>query len=150
MMKGQITMKLRKLALIICVAALVLALALCAGCGKKAPQTATFTMEANPTTGYTWQISQDNEIFDIAEEYVENEHAEGMVGVGGTQTYVLTPKAAGTATVTLVYGRSWEEGDSLSSAEYTFEVSRNMQIKTVSAKGAFPEEFSFVPVLEIK
>ena len=69
-------MKIRKLALMICVAALVLALALCAGCGKKAPQTATFTMEANPTTGYTWQISQDNEIFDIAEEYVENEHAE--------------------------------------------------------------------------
>ena len=107
-------------------------------------------MEANPTTGYTWQISQDNEIFDIAEEYVENEHAEGMVGVGGTQTYVLTPKAAGTATVTLVYGRNWEGGDEASSAEYTFEVSRNMQIKTVSAKGAFPEDFSFVPVLEIK
>ena len=73
-----------------------------------------------------------------------------MVGVGGTQTYVLTPKAAGTATVTLVYGRNWEGGDEASSAEYTFEVSRNMQIKTVSAKGAFPEDFRFVPVLEIK
>ena len=150
MMRGQITMKPRKLALIICVAAMVLALALCAGCGKKAPQTATFTMDANPTTGYTWQISQDNEVFDIAEEYVENEHAEGMVGVGGTQTYVLTPKSAGTATVTLVYGRNWEGGDEASRAEYTFEVSKDMQIKNTSSRGAFPEDFSFVPALEIK
>lgn len=142
-------MKIRKLAVVICVAALILALALCAGCGKKAPQTATFTMDANPTTGYTWQISQDNELFDIAEEYAEKEHAEGMVGVGGTQTYVLTPKAAGTATVTLVYGRNWEGGDEVSRAEYTFEVSKSMQIQNISSKGAFPEDFSFVPVLEI-
>ena len=77
-----------------------------AGCGAKKPQKATLTLESNPTTGYQWIVEQDPEIFDISSEYIEDA-AEGatepMVGVGGTETFTLTPKKEGRTKINFLY-----------------------------------------------
>lgn len=38
---------------------------LISACGKEAPapQTVTVTLKSNPTTGYSWQVSQTEELF---------------------------------------------------------------------------------------
>ena len=123
---------------------LVAALAL-AGCGSSEPQTATLTLPANPTTGYYWEVKQDPEIFDITSEYVQDEADEEMVGVGGTETFTLTPKEAGTTKITFTYLQPWEEGSVASELTYQVKVDEDMQITEESFSGEMPGGESEMP-----
>ncbi len=80
--------------LIILVLAAVMMLA---ACGKEAPmpQTVSITLDSNPTTGFSWQVTQSEELFSVETEYVEDDHTEGMTGVGGKEIITLTPLKAG-------------------------------------------------------
>lgn len=131
--------KLLSLVLIVGILALLVV-----GCGQKEPQTATLRLGANPTTGYEWTAEQDQEIFDITSEYVEDDADASVVGAGGTQVFVLTPKEAGTAEVTFSYARSWEE-EANSQLRYTLTVDKNMQIKMESAAGDIDGSISTIP-----
>lgn len=131
--------KLLSLVLIVGILALLVV-----GCGQKEPQTATLRLGANPTTGYEWTAEQDQEIFDITSEYVEDDADASVVGAGGTQVFVLTPKEAGTAEVTFSYARSWEE-EANSQLKYTLTVDKNMQIKMESAAGDIDGSISTIP-----
>jgi predicted secreted protein len=109
------------------------AVMLLSACGKEAPapQTVTFTLDANPTTGFSWQVSQSEELFTVETAYAEREHKEGLVGAGGTETVTLTPVKAGKTEVTLTYARPWEGGETADQIVYTFEVDKDMQVKTL-------------------
>ena len=126
---------------------------LMAGCAKKEPQTVTLTLPSNPTTGYEWMVSQDPELFEIssqfAEDVTENEDEEEMalVGAGGTETFKLTPKAEGTATVTFTYERSWEDAEPEASMTYTLKVTKDMQISEEAFAGDLPGDMSELPEL---
>ncbi len=99
------------------------------GVGNK-PKTMTLSLDSNPTTGYSWTVSQEPELFRITEEYKENTHENGMVGVGGQQIFTLTPKEAGTTSVTFVYARPWEDPENTETdVSYTVEISNDMRIK---------------------
>ncbi|WP_318786188.1 protease inhibitor I42 family protein [Methanimicrococcus hacksteinii] len=52
----------------------------------------------NPTTGYTWaaQMSENGMLRLLDSKYVEDEHEEGMTGVGGTYVWYVTSDVAGT------------------------------------------------------
>jgi predicted secreted protein len=66
-------------------------------------------LEANPTTGYSWNnvtLSPGLEL--ISAGYKEKTHPEGMVGVGGTSTWIINAKDAGDQTFSTVYRRQWE------------------------------------------
>jgi predicted secreted protein len=116
------------------------------GCGKSEPQTMTLSLDSNPTTGYTWMVDQDKELFDVSEEYVENDHEEGMVGVGGVQTFTLTPKEAGTCELTFTYRRSWEDpSEEDTVVGYTVEVSKSMQIEVTASRYAGGDDINTVP-----
>lgn len=130
---------------IICI--LVLSSVLLSGCGaKKAPQTARLELPENPTTGYEWQVIQDQELFDIKSEYVEDKKDEDMVGVGGTQIFTLTPKEAGETEITFSYLRSWEEGiEPDTQISYQMKVSEDMQIEVLSSTGGFSGDIDTVP-----
>ena len=88
----------------------------------------TLTFDGNATTGYTWQVDDGGtDVVKIEESYKEDDHEKGMVGVGGKDTFVITPLKEGTADVTFTYGRSWEK----SAAEthtYRFTVDKEMKI----------------------
>jgi inhibitor of cysteine peptidase len=70
------------------------------------------TLESNPTTGYSWEVSDvDGTVLSQVGEAEFQEapkESEEMVGVGGTETFRFSA-AAGETTLTLVYHRPWEE-----------------------------------------
>ena len=129
---------------ILCIAAIG-AMLLVSGCGKKTPQTATLTLPSNPTTGYTWEVTQTEPLFEVTSEYAEEAHEEEMVGVGGAETFVLTPKEKGKTQVTFAYGQHWEGGNAADSLTYEMEIDRNLQIKILSEKGEIPGNADTVP-----
>ena len=70
------------------------------------------TLESNPTTGYSWEVSEVNEtvLTQMGEaEFMEApKEGEQLVGVGGTETFRFA-SAPGETTLTLVYHRPWEK-----------------------------------------
>ena len=45
---------------------------LLAGCGKGKAQTMTLALDSNPTTGYTWTVTQDPELFSVGASVEHN------------------------------------------------------------------------------
>ena len=120
-------------------------LVMTAGCGKKEPQKAALALPSNPTTGYTWEATQTDSVFDITSEYIPKETEEAMVGAGGTETFIMTPKEKGKTEVTFVYGQHWEDGETGTALTYDLEVDKNLQIKVVSMKGTLPGDADTLP-----
>jgi inhibitor of cysteine peptidase len=89
--------------------------------------TLTVKLGSNPTTGYQWgedaEISNTSIIAQKSYNYVEPEDTE-LMGAPGTDVWVFDAKAAGSATITFSYSRSWEEG---TPATYTLTV--NVTVK---------------------
>ena len=70
------------------------------------------TLESNPTTGYSWEISEVDaavlsQMGDVEFREAPKE-GEQMVGVGGIETFRFA-SATGETTLTLVYHRPWEK-----------------------------------------
>jgi predicted secreted protein len=79
-------------------------------------QSATITLEGNPTTGYEWSVASfDNPgVLKSGFGGIYISHADASdsepprVGVGGTYSWTYQAVQAGKATVSLAYARSWE------------------------------------------
>lgn len=65
-------------------------------------------LKENPTTGYMWNATVSSGLEIQSSEYQQDKAAEGMVGVGGSRTFVILTKDIGDQTFSAVYGRSWE------------------------------------------
>ena len=132
--------------LLICAAAL-------SGCGESKPQTATLTLPSNPTTGYSWRVEQEPELFEITSEYAEDAETEGLVGAGGSETFTLTPKEAGDTEISFYYEQAWDKDSLAERLTYKISVDDNMQISVEAQSGEVPGDESTVPEmpeLEIK
>lgn len=134
---------------------IILALAaalIISACGKEtpAPQTVTVTLESNPTTGYSWQVSQTEELFKIDRSYSEHERSEGLVGVGGNETFTFIPLRAGKTEVTLTYARPWEGGEQADQVVYVFEIDKDMQVKMIDGYSTGIDEPIPTPTPDIK
>lgn len=73
-------------------------------------QTLVVTLEANPTTGYTWEVATiDESILRLLGEpqFLPESSA---VGAGGTQTFRFEAIGTGQMDLQLVYRRPWEQG----------------------------------------
>jgi predicted secreted protein len=65
-------------------------------------------LTANPTTGYNWYIAGlDEKMFQVSRSGYNPERT-GLIGSGGTSYWEITPLAAGTGTIKLLYYRVWE------------------------------------------
>ena len=96
-------------------------------------QEVKLAFESNPTTGYTWVAVADNDVFDIQDRYTVSSE-EGLLGAGGTQNYQLIPKHSGTAKVTFMYQRPFDQ--TIQAARtYLFEVDPEMQVRFVGVAG---------------
>ena len=135
---------MKKRIILVLAGAVILMMGL-AGCGNKEPQTATLKLSANPTTGYEWSFTQTPTIFDVSSEYVPDEHDEEMVGVGGTETFTLTPTKKGTTEINFFYKQPWDEDSLDTRLTYQISVDKNMQITVEAASGAMPGDASEMP-----
>lgn len=68
----------------------------------------TITLEGNPTTGYSWELSEyDAAMVEPVGEPAYDSDSK-LLGGGGAYTFTLKALAPGVTTVRLVYHRSWE------------------------------------------
>jgi len=84
----------------------------------------TVALVANATTGYEWsyRMSDEGILEETDDHYEEDEHPEGMVGVGGTQYFTFAAAGDGEVTVTFTYAQPWEGGSTGQSESRTFSV----------------------------
>lgn len=79
----------------------------------------------NATAGYRWAIEQqDKDRLELVAE--KTDYPEGALGSEGTAIFTFRLRAAGSATLALRYGRSWEGAESaLKHYRLTIEISEN-------------------------
>ena len=75
-------------------------------------QVLSITLDANPTTGYTWEVVEplDGQVMrQVGEiEFIPNRQESGIVGAGGVQIIRFECVNAGQTVLKLVYHRPWE------------------------------------------
>jgi inhibitor of cysteine peptidase len=64
------------------------------------------SLDANPTTGFTWTVGQRGTLQQASRTYVPGNTS--LVGSGGTQRFTFAPTAAGTQTLTLTYSQPFD------------------------------------------
>ena len=115
----------------ICIIAMLMAiLALSVGCGTtpteielnesdngchvdlEKGQDMVITLESNPSTGYTWEITEvDESILKLVDdEYQQSNPDDDLVGEGGWQILHFEAADVGQTALEIVYHRPWEEG----------------------------------------
>ena len=75
----------------------------------KTGETFTISLEGNPTTGYSWEVSGIDPA--VVEQVGEPDYKSdsSLIGSGGMSTFTFKAVASGSAPVMLVYHRSWEK-----------------------------------------
>ena len=73
--------------------------------------TIVITLEGNPSTGFSWEAQDlDTSMFEQVGDPIFSSRNPDLIGSGGTVTLTFKTLRAGTATLDLVYHRSWETG----------------------------------------
>lgn len=112
-------------------------------------QTVMLTVESNPTTGFSWAAEQDQDLFDVRSYFVSEPQEEPVDGSGGWEIFLLTPKQAGTARLTMTLSRPWEPGETDTQITCMFEIADDLTI-TVTEDGAEQgRECGFVPEIRV-
>jgi predicted secreted protein len=62
----------------------------------------------NPTTGFMWNATLSPGLELQSSDYRQDDAPAGMVGVGGTRTWVIVAKYPGDQKFSAIYRRSWE------------------------------------------
>ena len=62
----------------------------------------------NPTTGFTWNETLSAGLELQSSDYRQDDAPTGMVGVGGTRTWVIVAKDPGDQKFSAICRRSWE------------------------------------------
>ena len=75
----------------------------------KKGQALVITLEANPTTGYTWEVVEprDEQVLRQVGE-IEFKQESDLIGAGGVQIIRFEVVNAGRAALKLIYHRPWE------------------------------------------
>jgi inhibitor of cysteine peptidase len=87
----------------------------------KSGETFSIDLSSNPSTGYQWNLGHklDKNVLKFSDKkYTEDSHPNGMVGVGGTETWKFTGVKKGIGYIHLIYSR----GDESSETEKFYEV----------------------------
>lgn len=79
----------------------------------KAGQTINLQLEANPSTGFGWEVNQVDTTLLVQEgdkTYAAASQNEPVAGGGGWENFHFTVQQKGETTLKLIYHRSWEKG----------------------------------------
>jgi inhibitor of cysteine peptidase len=69
--------------------------------------TVVVSLEANPTTGYTWELTPGGTFDIVSSKYVADPNPDELAGKGGTQVVTLKVTKAGTSDLTGMYRQAW-------------------------------------------
>jgi len=127
---------MRKQALLIAI--LLVSLLMVPGCSSGEPQSHTdpaatisvkvnqdfiIALEANATTGFAWEATFDESMLQlVSQNYVPDEHEEGMVGVGGIDHLRFKALSTGSTQIELTYKQPWAEDGGEYDQHLTFKV----------------------------
>ena len=91
----------------------------------KTGETFTIKLEENPTTGYQWSIAVSDESVVVLDkdDYEPDDQSGELVGSGGTRVLTFKALKAGTATIGMVYERSWEPNPDDAKVQFSVTVS---------------------------
>lgn len=64
-------------------------------------------LEGNPSTGYTWQVSTDEDYMELLAQDFEP-HGQG-IGAGGQEVFHFRALSPGESTITCEYRRPWDQ-----------------------------------------
>jgi len=115
-------MKNKKLTLMAAFVALIMTLAACSAAAVRLDEQdneqnvdvasgdkITITLEGNPTTGYSWEVSaMDPAMVELVGEPDYKTDSKAL-GSGGVYIFTFKAATAGTTNIKLIYHRSWEE-----------------------------------------
>lgn len=90
---------------------IVLSVLLCVACTPRnsAPDAVTLTLEENPTTGFRWEVETDGEVLKLeSDTYQPAQVEKGIVGAGGTRTFVFGVLQKKECLIHCRYYRQWE------------------------------------------
>ena len=84
----------------------------------------TIQLEENPTTGYGWTVSvSDESVVKLSnDKYTSDSTDDNIVGAGGIHAYTFESLSKGTAQITFVYERSFEEDSAVETVVYNITV----------------------------
>ena len=68
----------------------------------------SISLEANPTTGYEWEVEFDSDYLELVNKEYIPDSDESLVGAGGHQTFNFLALKSGNTSIKLSYLRSWE------------------------------------------
>lgn len=117
---------------------------------KDEAHTVTISIESNPTTGFSWEAVQDQELFEIEDTYATDPQDEPVEGAGGVQKFALVPVKAGRVEVTFTYLRPWEPSDLDPQFACVFEIDEDMQITVVEDGSKAAQENGYYPEIEVE
>ena len=69
--------------------------------------TIVVSLDANATTGYTWEFTAGDTFEIVSSEYVPDPSPSNVAGSGGTQVVTLKVTKAGTSDLTGTYRQQW-------------------------------------------
>jgi inhibitor of cysteine peptidase len=79
----------------------------------KLNETLKIKLDSNPTTGYSWNLSNKTNtgiISLLSSDYKASSSDKEVVGAGGYDTITFKAVAKGNTAIILTYNKSWEEG----------------------------------------
>lgn len=86
-------------------------------------ETMAVALEANPSTGYAWEVAAVDDSVLRADEWEFVQGGEGaLLGAGGTQVLRFTALAEGETVLELVHRRSWESEEPLGHVRFAVSV----------------------------
>lgn len=116
---------------IILLSTLLLAAILFAGCSSNKTFKSSqkeLKLIGNPTTGFTWVVSNSNpEIVSVSED-IQYLGKDGVTGAQSMFTYTIDSKKSGTAELLFEYKRPWEKTEAESIRSFAVTVKENGRI----------------------
>lgn len=77
-------------------------------------QTVKVVLGSNPTTGFKWEgpaVSDKSVVTLVSQKSAPSKDKTGILGAGGTETFLFKAAARGSATATFEYNRPWAGGE---------------------------------------
>lgn len=85
-------------------------------------ETMAVALEANPSTGYAWEVAAVDDSVLRADESEFVQEGGDLLGAGGTQVLRFTALAEGETVLELVHRRSWESEEPLGHVRFAVSV----------------------------
>lgn len=92
-------------------------------------RTESIQFKGNPTTGYNWFYSLDDEGIVSVDQNVKYLGERGLVGAPSMYTYSFTSLKEGETEIHFVYKRSWEKDSEIDFKNFRISVNRAGEIK---------------------